>query len=195
MSLMFPLFYGINNLNPIQKMNLRTYTSVIQTETIFEKHVVNVLCVFSLVHVPSANMEETGFMTYTAANHQVAINTLASLLGNCHVLNPDSFDSEEKERMIGSVNVIKMNRSVLWVIGVVNTNKKTPVPCISRSFYRLYSHTLLLCCCVDLLVCLFSSFQTVRAQVRLQQRQGHAVHCKFASGKMTLLFHFVKNCG
>ena len=29
---------------------------------------------FSLVHVPSANMEETGFMTYTAASHQGVTN-------------------------------------------------------------------------------------------------------------------------
>ena len=31
---------------------------------------------FTLVHVPSTNMEEAGFMTYTAAHHQGAIETL-----------------------------------------------------------------------------------------------------------------------
>ena len=37
------------------------------------------LC-FSLVHVPSANTEEEGFMTYTAARHQGAIK-MSSCLG------------------------------------------------------------------------------------------------------------------
>ena len=36
----------------------------------------NVLWLFSLVHVPYTNMEEAGFITYTVASHQVAIETL-----------------------------------------------------------------------------------------------------------------------
>ena len=37
----------------------------------FEKNVFNVY--FHFINVPSANMEEAGFMTWTAANHQGAI--------------------------------------------------------------------------------------------------------------------------
>ena len=39
------------------------------TEIIFEKYLFDFFCV---VHISSANMEEAGFMTYSAANHQVA---------------------------------------------------------------------------------------------------------------------------
>ena len=47
------------------------------TETIFEKNVFAVnFRLLTLVHVPSAKMEEEGFMTYTAACHQVAIEML-----------------------------------------------------------------------------------------------------------------------
>lgn len=37
--------------------------------------------------------------------------------------------------------------------------------------------------CVDRVVCLFSSYQSLSIKVHLQQRQGHAVQCKFASRK------------
>ena len=44
------------------------------TETIFKKNVFDVY--FDFLVVPSTNMEEAGFMTYTAASHQVAIEML-----------------------------------------------------------------------------------------------------------------------
>ena len=43
--------------------------------------------VIGLALDPSANMEEAGFMSYTPANHQVAIETLWLLLGSRHVVH------------------------------------------------------------------------------------------------------------
>ena len=47
----------------------------------------HVLWLFSLVHVPSTNMDETGLITYTAASHQVVMKTLRLHFGEhqCHL--------------------------------------------------------------------------------------------------------------
>ena len=49
-------------------MKTWTYTSV---STMFKKSVFNVHVTFACA--PSANIEEAGFMTYTAASHQGAV--------------------------------------------------------------------------------------------------------------------------
>ena len=46
------------------------------TETILEKILFDAYLLFRLLHVPSINMEEVGFKTYTAASHQAASETL-----------------------------------------------------------------------------------------------------------------------
>ena len=66
--------------------SLYTWTvSVIRTQNgkknTFEKNVYNLYLFYSLIHFLSANIEETGFTTYTAASHQGAIKTL---WGSCY---------------------------------------------------------------------------------------------------------------